>query len=586
MYQEYLVKTTIVFLLIFVNFGGLKANNVPLTGGQLSLLDGTESSYICKKKAGKTLIHLKHSELATDKYVYVITNNKNIILGYSEDRSVDLSDAPHGTYRVWGVAYSGQPQRPTEVPISQAGFASEGFALSENYVRILYANLQPQRISTNDRDYYAITEYVAPVVAFQTKKTPQSEFVFVVTNYRRRVVGITTTQFDFTDFGEGQYQVYGYSYTGELKLKPGDFMMGAISAGCYEKSENYVVVDKKIPAGFPLIQRVADPLPENTTMIAATDDTFLEYQTAELPAAEAVMFDQEAADMDLRMIEKLERSLNAACQAYAGMIVPDKNQLFINDGTLTISATTSDAAVTDYYADLQYLMVAQKTGLIEAVATAPAFMVGQSGSYEIYPMVANIHHPEQANYFDNEQILLGKTKLSTLRNQLAQSAICSDLGATPATIVVTSTGQNCLADAGTMSASESLVYLTSETMTLSAQQLEKAAVPAGYEKIYLLTWQNQIIDQNRQPDFSVSTAGSYGIICLIAKTSTPTDRNYLNLAHIGKTTGTSIFQLIEYIDVEGICASVSGWSLTEVINDNNFGFQGNTTPQHICIVSR
>lgn len=586
MYQEYLVKITLTAWCILFIFSGLHAAGIPATGGQLSLLDGTESSYICKKKAGKTLIHLKHSELATDKYVYVITNSQNVILGYSEDRSVDLSHAPHGTYRVWGVAYTGQAQRPTDIRIDKANFASEGYALSENYVRILYANLESQRINTNDRDYYAITEYVAPVVAFQTAATVESEFVFVVTNYRRRVIGITTTEFDFTDFGEGQYQVYGYSYTGTLMLKPGDFMMGDISAGCFEKSENYVLVDKKIPAGFPLIQRVADPLPENTPMIAAADAAYLEYQTVELAEAEAIIFDQDAADMDLKMIQKFEQSLDAGCQAYAGIIVPDKNQLFINNGTLTISATTSESAITDHYADVQYLMVSQKTGIIEAIATVPAFMVSHSGSYEVYPMVANFYHKEKDSYFDPNQIILGTTRLSDLRNQLAQSSVCSDLGAIPATIVVTNTGKDCMADAGTMAADEAQLSLTGEHATISAQQLEHVVVPDGYEKIYLLTWYNQIMEQSDQPVFSVHTDGSYGIICLIARTSSPQDRDYLNLTHIGKTTGTSIFQLIEYIDVEGICASVSGWSITEVIHNDIYGFQGTSIPQNICIVSR
>ena len=586
MYQEYFVKVLVVLSLLFLNLSTVLAGNVPQTGGQLALLDGTESRYICKKKAGKTLVHLKHSELATDKYVYVITSDKNIILGYSEDRSVDLSYAPFGTYRVWGVAYSGQPERPTDLRIDQARFASEGYAISENYVRIQYADLQPQRISANDRDYYAITEFSTPVVPFKTEVKSSSNFVFVVTNYRRRVIGITTTEFDFSEFAEGQYQVYGYSYTGELQLKSGDFMMGAISAGCFEKSENYVLVDKKVPVGYPILQRAADPLADDATIFAAADETFLEYQTAELAEAEAMIFDQYAADMDQLMIEKLEQSLESTCQAYAGMVVPDKNQLFINSENLTISATTSDAAVTDHYSDIQYVLVNQKTDIIEALAAVPAFMVGHSGTYQVYPMVANIHHLDRKNYFDNQKIILGNTTLSGLRNQLAQSDICSDLGATPATIVVTETGQNCLANAGTMASDESFVSLTTESVTVTANQIDQETIPQGYEKVYLLIWENQVMEQRNQPTFEVQAAGSYGIVCLIAKINSPNDRNYLDLNKIGKTVGTSIFQLIEYIDVQGICASVSGWNLVEVAADNHFGFQGKNMGQHICMVTR
>jgi len=259
--------------------------------------------------------------------------------------------------------------------------------------------------------------------------------MYVITNYRRRVVGLTKDKFDFKDFGIGEYQVYGYSYTGEFNIKPGDFMMGAISQGCFEKSENYITVNKMVPAGFSPQGTPEDPMADTDAIFADNNSDELAYGTAELPAAEALVFDQDAANLDAKMIEKLAANLAKECNAYAGALVPDRNQIFYNQENITISATATVSANTDYYTDIQYLLVAEKTGIIEGVALLPTFMISKPGTYHIYPMVANFHHESVAGYFDNNKISLGKTKLERLRQQLASSDFCSDLAGSPATFV-------------------------------------------------------------------------------------------------------------------------------------------------------
>ena len=579
MYQESYLKcfTSLIISLLFLT--SLLASDCPSTGGNLSLLDGTQHRYVCKKNNSKTIVHLKHSELATDKYVYVITNEDQLILGYSEDRSIDLSNAPRGIYHVWGVSYAGQPQRPMDILISDAEFSKDCFSLSENPVRISYADLIPQRIASQQAEYIAINEFKSSLLSFQTIENTNIDFMYVITNYRRRVVGLTKDKFDFKDFGIGEYQVYGYSYTGEFNIKPGDFMMGAISEGCYEKSENYITVNKMVPAGFNPHETPENPMAHTDAIFAGNNSDELAYETAELPAAEALLFDQDAANLDAKMIEKLAANLAKECNAYAGTLVPDRNQIFYNQENITISATATEAANTDYYTDIQYLLVAEKTGIIEGTALLPAFMISKPGTYHIYPMVANFHHESVAGYFDNNKISLGKTKLERLRQQLASSDFCSDLAGSPATFVVTNTGDKCSVNAGTMQGTETTVPLSASEISITAQHLDTPNIPAGYKKVYLLTWLNQIIEESDTPNFSVNIEGSYGIVCLITKS------DILNLRKVKKEVGSSIFQLIEYIDTNGICASVSSWSLTEVTPSNSLSF-GPTGTNAVYVVGR
>jgi len=206
-------------------------------------------------------------------------------------------------------------------------------------------------------------------------------------------------------------------------------------------------------------------------------------------------------------------------------------------------------------------------------------MISQSGTYHIYPMVANFHHKSIAGYFDNNKISLGKTKLERLRQELATSNFCSDLAGSPATFVVTNTGNQCTVNAGTMQATEISTPLSSSEIMLSAQHLDTPIIPVGYKKVYLLTWLNQIIEESDTPNFSVNIEGSYGIVCLITKS------DILNLRKVKKEVGSSIFQLIEYIDSNGICASVSSWSLTEVTPSNSLSF-GTTGTNPVYVVGR
>jgi len=586
MYQESQLKTFIALIISLLFSIILLAGDCPAKGGSLSLLDGSQHRYVCKQNDSRTIVHLKHSELATDKYVYVITNEEQLILGYSEDRSIDLSEVPRGNYQVWGVSYSGQPQRPVGGLISEAKFSDDCFSLSENAVRISYADLTPQRIASDQEEYIAITELKSPLLHFQTAENSETKFMYVITNYRRRVIGLAKEKFNFNDFGIGEYRVYGYSYTGEFKIKPGDFMMGAISEGCYEKSANYITVDKLVPAGFNHLPTPEDPMANTDAIMADNTSDELAYGTAELPEAVALIFDQDAADMDQRMIEKLATSLATTCNAYAGNLMPDKNQIFYNKENITISATTTEAANTDYYTDVQYLLVSEKTGIIEAIALLPTFMIGKPGTYHIYPMVANFQHESIAGYFDNNKISLGKTKLEKLRQQLAASDFCSDLAGAPATIVVTTTGDRCQANAGTMQGSAATVDLAADEVMLTAEHLDTPVIPTGYKKIYLLTWLNQIIEKSDTPNFSVNMEGSYGIVCLITKNTTnPADPETLNLRKVSKEVGSSIFQLIEYIDMNGICASVSSWSLTEVLPSNSLSF-GQTVMKGVYVIGQ
>ncbi len=576
MYQESYLKNLITLIFSLLITGTLCAGDCPANGGSLSLLDGAQQRYVCKQNDTRTLIHLKHSELTTDKYVYVITDEAQQILGYSEDRSVDLSSVPRGTYYVWGVSYVGLPQRPMNMSIKEAVFSKDCFALSENSVRISYANLTPPQITSNQENYITITEFKSPLLDFQNAQHQDQELMYVVTNYRRRVIGLAKDKFNFKDFSIGKYRVYAYSYTGTFNIKPGDFMMGAISDGCYEKSANYITVDKRIPAGFSPVTTPENPMANTDVIMAANASDELAYGTAEMPAATALIFDQDAATMDEQMIEKLAASLATNCNAFAGSLKPDKNQLFYNQENITISATTVEAPSDDYYTDIQYLLVSEKTGNIEAIALLPTFMIGHAGTYHIYPMVANFNHESVAGYFDNNKISLGKTTLESLRQRLAASDFCSDLAGAPATIVVTNTGDRCAANAGTMQATETTVTLDANEVILRAEHLETPVIPAGYKKTYLLIWLNQIMETSDTPNFSINIEGSYGIVCLITKNTTnASDPDALNLQQVRKEVGSSIFQLIEYIDLKGICASVSSWNLTEVVPSNSLSFSQN-----------
>jgi hypothetical protein len=116
----------------------------------------------------------------------------------------------------------------------------------------------------------------------------------------------------------------------------------------------------------------------------------------------------------------------------------------------------------------------------------------------------------------------------------------------------------CTADAGTVTADNSLVALNAGTATLTATATGDISVPGNYETTYVLTSGSGLVIQQVSTtalSFDVTSTGLWTLHTLVAETSDMNDPDYLDLSivEIGVTTGVDV---LNAIDAAGICASL------------------------------
>ena len=80
-------------------------------GGTVAMPNGNTIRYTCPGDGMPDVVQFDSSSTSSGAYVYVITDENNIILDLPDGDMADFEDAPAGTCRVWGLAYTGNITR-------------------------------------------------------------------------------------------------------------------------------------------------------------------------------------------------------------------------------------------------------------------------------------------------------------------------------------------------------------------------------------------------------------------------------------------------------------------------------------------
>jgi hypothetical protein len=263
------------------------------------------------------------------------------------------------------------------------------------------------------------------------------------------------------------------------------------------------------------------------------------------------------------------------CTADAGTLTADATTVSLSGGTATISATPNGDIVVPTDFEVTYVLTSGPTLIIENAGATPSFDVDTAGDYTIHTLVAETSDSTDPNFADLSLIVFGTTTGADVLALLASSGVtCAALDVTGAPITVL---EECIADAGTLTADASTVSLSGGTATISATPNGDIVVPTDYEVTYVLTSGPTLIIEaaGATPSFVVDTAGDYTIHTLVAETSDNTDPNFLDLSVIvfGTTTGGDVLGIVTGA---GLCASldVAGAPITVTddlsIDDNSF----------------
>jgi hypothetical protein len=168
----------------------------------------------------------------------------------------------------------------------------------------------------------------------------------------------------------------------------------------------------------------------------------------------------------------------------------------------------------------------------------PFFTVDATGTYTIHTLVYD------GLTLDLSNVQLGITTAAEVNALLIQGGgtVCASLDVTGAAFTVSDCSTLCLADAGTLTTTNSQVCFVDGSASLQATPAGNAVVPSGYSTIFVLTEGPGLVISNTatEPSFTVNAEGDYTIHTLVY------DPNTLDLGIVvpGETTGFDVNALL------------------------------------------
>jgi len=216
-------------------------------GGRVTLPFEETIAYLCPDDEGADVLSFFTNSTADANYRYVITNLENTIVRVVNGSLQNFSNLGTGSFRVYGVSYTGEFLAEAGDDIRDVQLFSECYDISTNFAsvnRITPAAGEVETIDGETRAIARVSNGEPDVIIFNMPDATSSRWRFVVTNNQKEVLELSeAARFNFENYSVGFYRVYGIVHTGELTLEVGDILGDSAPAdGCFDISENYVEI--------------------------------------------------------------------------------------------------------------------------------------------------------------------------------------------------------------------------------------------------------------------------------------------------------------------------------------------------------
>lgn len=219
-------------------------NLYEVDGGALTFSTGETQKLVCID-AIPDVLSFRNTGTNRSPYRYLLTDVQNRVLLILLGASADFNVATPGTYRIWGVSFSGNfAIKPGDVISNTRAFSDACYDLSDNFLTIIEDQVKGGTISFDNPQ--TTTKIVCntglpDIVTYQSQGAAAGQFTYVFTDSRNRILGSSTAStFNFETINEDTIRIWGLSYTGSLNITTGDVATkSALSSGCYNLSNNF-----------------------------------------------------------------------------------------------------------------------------------------------------------------------------------------------------------------------------------------------------------------------------------------------------------------------------------------------------------
>jgi hypothetical protein len=223
-------------------------------GGTIATVDGETEILTCPGDGNADIVDVVSTGASGGDLVYLLTDDENNILGFSEEPSFDLDGAPEGTCRIWTLAYQGNLTFEVGENAAMTDLSDNCFDLSDNFVTVVRIVPVGGTVATPEGETAVRVcpgDNNADIVEAVLTGSVGGEVIYLLTDEDNMVLKISEeSTFDLDDSPVGNCRIWALTYQGNLTVAVGE-NAGEVDLAddCFALSDNFIAVERITPVG-------------------------------------------------------------------------------------------------------------------------------------------------------------------------------------------------------------------------------------------------------------------------------------------------------------------------------------------------
>ena len=238
-----------------ISSNAIMINTITVNGGTLSNSEGTDEIFICLNDNVPDVFGFFNDSNASGQYAYLITNEDNIVQTVTSNNYLDFTFSAIGNCKIYGLSYSGNLTIFPGMDILNNPLSDGCSALSDNFILVEKNYVEGAQVFSSlgqSHVFIEVGDGIPDEVTFVTNTWAAPNYVYVITDVANTILEITENDTkDFEGAGPGICRIWGFAYTGDILVEPGDQIFGTqFSSGCFDVSSNAIQIER---TGNPVV---------------------------------------------------------------------------------------------------------------------------------------------------------------------------------------------------------------------------------------------------------------------------------------------------------------------------------------------
>ncbi len=240
-FQRLFIAALLTYLGVYQLHAQCTANTTITTQNQ-----GMAEVLTCPYDGRNDVVVFESDAPAGENYVYVLTNDADIVLDYRSHPSINFERARFSPFRVYGLSYSGGLTIKRGTTLQNGQLSTDCYALSSNFITIRASVPAAGTVSTiQGASSLDLCSSDDNLIQLTRRVVDGASYAYFAVNSAGVIVAYTGgTVLDFSELENDQYQIYGVAYRGAILDVVGDtFIDTYLASDCFGISSNTVRIN-------------------------------------------------------------------------------------------------------------------------------------------------------------------------------------------------------------------------------------------------------------------------------------------------------------------------------------------------------